>query len=81
MKLNRWGLASIVLVAISFGVGPICHTVFHDLHPCLLPYILFLLCALAFAIIAGVRGSKWWLLACLLPCVLAIQGILGLLSE
>jgi hypothetical protein len=80
-KLSPWGLSSIVLLLASFGVGPTCQRIFHDLHPCLIPYILFQLFALSCGIVAGVRGNKWWLLTSALSAVLAAQGILGLLAE
>jgi len=81
LKLSQYGLSSIVLLLASLGVGPVCQRVFHDLHLCLIPYILLQLFALTCSIVAAVRGSKWWLLTSVLSAVLAAQGILGLLVE
>ena len=81
IRINKWGIWSIVLCAAAFLVSVAAEAIGHGGLSYLLVYILLQLSALTCAIIAAVRGSKWWLLVGLLLAFFLIPAVVGLLVE
>ncbi len=74
-----FSLCSLVLAGVSILV---CQKLSkQDPNICLRPYALFDLVAVAFGIVAAVRGSKWWLLISLLGLALVAQTFLALATS
>lgn len=48
---------------------------------CLIPFIILNVAALAFGIVAAVRGSNWWLLLSLCALCLSLQALIALMVE
>ena len=77
---NQWGLASFALVIIALGLEFNWENFIQrwmDIR--LVPYILFLLAALACSILAAIRGRKAWLLFSAVIVFLAAQATIALL--
>jgi hypothetical protein len=81
-SFDKWGLWSVAAFLGAFGALGLCQgLVKDDRNFCLVPYILLLVTSTVSSIVAGTRGSKWWLLLSLLAAVLAAQATLALLVE
>ena len=81
MKINTWGVASLIGLVAALLVCPITEKLVHNAHACLIPIIVLYICALAFGVVAAVRGNKWWLLIPLCSALLAVQALMALLVE
>ena len=81
-QINKWGVSGIATFMAAFLAVAICQRVIKDdRNGCLVPYILLHLSAVAFGIIAAVRGNRWWLLMSLLAAALAVQAFGAMLVE